>query len=161
MISNVNQIMTKTQENFLFYDTKVLSHIDGCVLGIDYGTVRIGLAISDKNKQIATPFKTIYQLRELDDIVPAKEISAFVVGLPLQTDGREGDIAKQVRLFVNRLIEKYERPVILTDERYTSKYAAEYMTGHGTRIKKQQKQIDSVAAARILQKALNQYWATK
>ncbi len=157
MISDNKQIMSKLQD-FLSTDPKILLKTSGRLLGIDYGSVRIGLALSDINRQMAIPFKTIFKLKELDDIVPAKEIGAFVVGLPLQTDGEEGFIAGQVRLFCNRLIEKYQLPVVLTDERYTSKYAAEAMRGRGVRLKRQQEVLDSESAARILQKVLNELY---
>lgn len=155
MMSYNNQNRIETQA-FLTTDVKILLQTTGCLLGVDYGMVRIGLALSDSERQIVRPFKVIHKLKELDDIVPAKNICAFVVGLPLQTDGQEGEIAKQVRLFCNRLIEKYQLPVILIDERYTSKYATEYMHGHGVRKKRQDEMIDAVAASRILQKALNE-----
>ena len=155
MMSNNNQNIIETQV-FLSTDPKIILQTTGCILGIDYGMVRIGLALSDAERQIVRPFKVIHKLKELDDIVPAKNIGVFVVGLPLQTDGQEGDIAKQVRLFCNRLIEKYQLPVVLVDERYTSKYATEYMCGHGVRKKRQDEMIDAVAASRILQKALNE-----
>ncbi len=150
-----NKRLEMKKQPFLTTDIKILSSVSGRILGIDYGSVRIGLALSDINQQIATPFKTIFKLKELDDIVPAKDIGGFVVGLPLQTDGTEGYIAGQVRLFCQRLIEKYERPVCLIDERYTSQYAQEAMMGRCMRQKRQQQVIDSEAAARILQKALN------
>ncbi len=153
MISDNIQYMDKLQD-FLSTDPKILLNTTGRLLGIDYGSVRIGLALSDKERQSATPFKTIFKLKELDDIVPAREIVGFVVGLPLQTDGEEGFIAGQVRLFCARLIEKYQLPVVLVDERYTSKYATESMNARGMRQKKQQAVLDAESAARILQKAL-------
>ena len=58
-------------------------------LGIDYGTKRIGLALGDDASRVATAFKTIYKLAELRDIVPAKQVDAFVMGLPLQPNGTE------------------------------------------------------------------------
>lgn len=154
MINDNKQFIFELQD-FLSTDSYFLFKTKGRLLGIDYGSVRIGLALSDKERQIATPFKTIFKLKELDDIVPAKEITGFVVGLPLQTDGQEGFIAEQVRLFCRRLAEKYQLPILLTDERYTSKYATEAMTGRGIRLKRQKKVLDAEAAARILQKALN------
>ena len=53
-------------------------------LGIDYGTKRIGLALGDTSTRVAMAFKTIHQFKELHDIVPAKDVTAFVMGLPLQ-----------------------------------------------------------------------------
>ncbi|MDY6407407.1 MAG: Holliday junction resolvase RuvX, partial [Pseudomonadota bacterium] len=72
-------------------------------MGIDYGSVRIGLALSDSGWNRVMPFKTIAKIKELDDIVPAKNVVGFVVGLPLQTDGMEGNTAHQARLFADRL----------------------------------------------------------
>ena len=154
MMSNTSENQTKKQV-FLLTEDKNLFPKTGVVLGIDYGMKRIGLALSDKTQQIAEPFKIIYQLKELDDIIPAKEIQAVVIGLPLQTDGKEGEIAHHTRLFANRVSEKYNLPVFLIDERYTSKYASEYLSGKCMRESKQKKVLDAYAAARILQNALN------
>lgn len=154
MMTDDKQFQSELQ-GFLSTDPHFLSEMSGRLLGIDYGSVRIGLALSDKERQISYPFKIIYKLKELDDIVPAKKITGFVVGLPLQTDGTEGFIAGQVRLFCARLIEKYRLPVLLVDERYTSKYATEAMNGRGVRLKRQKEVLDAEAAARILQKALD------
>lgn len=154
-MSNISENQTKRQV-FLFTERKNLFPKDCVILGIDYGMRRIGLALSDKSQKIATPFKIIHQLKELDDIIPAKEVKAIVIGLPLQTDGNEGDIARQVRLFSNRVSEKYDLPVFLIDERYTSKYASEYLSARCMREEKQKKVLDAYAAARILQKALEE-----
>ena len=84
-----------------------------------------------------------------------EKIEGIVVGLPLQMDGEEGAIAKQVRLCANRIAEKYNLPVFLIDERYTSKFASAYLSGRCMREEKQKKVLDAYAAARILQKALD------
>lgn len=151
-MTNDTQLYEKLQP-FLKDDLHFLSASDGFALGIDYGTVRIGLALANLNEKIALPFKIIHKIQELDDIVPAKNIKVFVVGLPLQPDGTEGAIAHQVYLFVNRLIEKFSLPVIFIDEKLTSKYAEEYMDARFIRKKKQRESLDAYAAARILQKA--------
>ena len=96
-------------------------------LGIDYGTKRIGLALADEKERIARAFKIIHKLGELDDIVPAKDVVAFVIGLPLQPDGTEGDTAANARLFATRLEEKYHLPVYWQDERKSSTSAESYL----------------------------------
>jgi len=96
-------------------------------LGIDYGEKRIGLALAGENERIAKAFKTIHKLNELDDIVPAKNIKAFVMGLPLQPDGTEGDSAANARLFATRIQEKYNLPIYWQDERLTSSQAESYL----------------------------------
>ena len=153
-MSNTSENQTKIQV-FLLSENKNIFPKTGVVLGIDYGMKRIGLALSDKTQQIAQPFKTIHQLKELDDIIPSKDVQSVVIGLPLQTDGNEGQIAHHTRLFANRVSEKYNLPVFLVDERYTSKYASEYLSGRCMRESKQKKILDAYAAARILQKALD------
>ena len=125
------------------------------MIGIDYGMKRIGVALSDAAQQAAYPFKMIVRLKELDDIVSSREVGAFVVGLPLQTDGQEGMVAHSVRLFVARLIEKYGLPVFLMDERYTSRQAEYRLRRMYMSDKKLLRRLDAEAAAVILQKALD------
>ncbi len=96
-------------------------------LGIDYGEKRIGLALAGENERVARAFKIIHKLNELDDIVPAKNVGAFVVGLPLQPDGEEGDTAASARLFAARLEEKYGLPVYWQDERKSSVVAESFL----------------------------------
>ena len=96
-------------------------------LGIDYGEKRIGLALGGEKEQIARAFKIIQKLNELDDIVPARNVCAFVLGLPLQPDGTEGSTAESARLFAARLQEKYGLPLYWQDERKTSVAAESYL----------------------------------
>lgn len=155
MMSNTSENQSKLQV-FLLKDAKNLFPKGKRLLGIDYGMKRIGLALSNSQGEMAEPFMIIHKLKELDDIIPAKNIEGIVIGLPLQTDGKEGDIAKQVHLFANRVAEKYCLPVFLIDERYTSKFASEYLSGKCMRQEKQKKVLDAYAAARILQKAIDE-----
>ena len=96
-------------------------------LGIDYGTKRIGLALGNDTEKIARTFKIIHNMKELNDIVPAKNVGAFVVGWPLQPDGTEGETCAQVKLFCNRLKEKFKLPIFYVDERLSSKKSEEYL----------------------------------
>ena len=126
-------------------------------LGIDYGEKRIGLALAEEKERIARAFKIIYKLNELDDIVPAKEVCAFIVGLPLQPDGTEGATVESVRLFVNRLKEKYALPVYWQDERKTSVVAENYLKeGLCMRPEKRKEVLDAESARVILQRWLEQ-----
>ena len=125
-------------------------------LGIDYGQKRIGLALADENERLAKAFKTIHKLSELDDIVPAKNVCAFVIGLPLQSDGTEGNSVANVRLFVNRLQEKYNLPVYWQDERKSSVAAETYLKEALCMRPKKRKQIlDAESAVTILQRWLD------
>ena len=121
-------------------------------LGIDYGVKRIGLAVGDSAEKVARPFKIIHALKELDDIVPAKDICAFVVGWPLQPDGTLGDTCQQVKLFCDRLMEKFNLPVYFVDERLSSKKSEEYLRDTlFMRPEKRKNILDAESARLILQ----------
>ena len=123
-------------------------------MGIDYGSVRIGLALSDEKWEQARPFKIIAKMKELDDIVPAKNVAGFVIGLPLQPDGTEGETARQARLFAARLWEKFNRPILWVDERYSSVKAEEYLKNDlFMRPDKRKKGLDAHAATLLLERA--------
>ena len=126
-------------------------------LGIDYGIKRIGLALGDNTEKVARAFKIIHQLKELEDIVPAKNVNAFVVGWPLQPDGTEGETCQKVKLFCNRLIEKFELPIYFVDERLSSKKSEEYLRDTlFMRADKRKDILDAESARVILQQFLDQ-----
>lgn len=125
-------------------------------LGIDYGTKRIGLALGDDSNNTAQAFKTIYKLSELKDIVPAKEIDAFVMGLPLQPDGTEGDTCIKARAFAEKLKTEFNLPVYWVDERLTSQRAENFLRDTlFMRPDKRKKILDAESARIILQKFLD------
>lgn len=126
-------------------------------LGIDYGAKRIGLALAGEKERLARALKTIHKLNELDDIVPAKNVCAFVVGLPLQSDGTEGDTAANARLFAARLAEKYGLPIYWQDERKTSVAAETYLKeGLCMRPDKRKEILDAESARVILDRWLKE-----
>ena len=126
-------------------------------LGIDYGQKRIGLALGDANTKIAKSFKIIHKINELNDIVPAKEIDAFVVGWPLESDGTEGNTCTQVKLFCERLKEKFNLPIYLIDERLSSKKAENYLRDTlFMRPDKRKNILDAESARLILQSFFDQ-----
>ncbi len=126
-------------------------------LGIDYGTCRIGLALGSDSDRIASAFKTIHKLSELKDIIPAKQIDAFVVGLPLQPDGTEGETCCKARAFAEKLKIEFALPIYWVDERLTSKRAENYLRDTlFMRPEKRKKILDAESARVILQTFLNQ-----
>ena len=126
-------------------------------LGIDYGKKRIGLALGNDAEKVARAFKIIHQLKELEDIVPAKNVGAFVVGWPLQPDGTEGETCHQVKLFCNRLKEKFDLPIYMVDERLSSKKSEEYLRDTlFMRANKRKDILDAESARVILQEFLDQ-----
>ena len=132
------------------------------VLGIDYGSKRMGLAVSDLSCTIATPYKILYRreisadMAELRKIMAEKEIGAVVMGLPLQMNGEEGEIAAEVRNFAAILEENFKFPVLLGDERLSSSAMENFLIKEADLSrKKRAKVLDASAAAYILQGALD------
>ena len=132
------------------------------ILGIDYGSKRIGLAVSDLLRTIASSYKILYRkdistdLEELKKIIKEKEIGAIVMGLPLQMDGQEGEIAKEVRKFALLLEEKLNLPILLWDERLSASEVEKFLIKEVDLSRsKRAKVLDASAAAYILQGVLD------
>lgn len=132
------------------------------ILGIDYGSKRMGLAVSDLSRTIATSYKILYRrvletdLAELKAVIAEKEIGAIVMGLPLQMNGAEGEIAAEVRKFAAVLEENFALPILLWDERLSSSAVENFLIKEvDLSRKKRAKVLDASAAAYILQGALD------
>ena len=132
------------------------------ILGIDYGSKRMGLAVSDLLRTIATSYKILYRknintdLDELRKIIKEKEIGAIVMGLPLQMNGLEGDTAIEVRKFASILEENFGLPILLWDERLSSSAVESFLIKEVDLSRsKRSKVLDASAAAYILQGALD------
>ena len=132
------------------------------ILGIDYGAKRMGLAVSDLSLTIATSYKILYRkeleqdLAELKKIITEKEVGAIVIGLPLQMNGVEGEIAAEVHRFATVLVENFNLPLLLWDERLSSSAVESFLIKEvDLSRKKRAKVLDASAAAYILQGALD------
>jgi len=137
----------------------------GSRLGVDVGSVRIGVARSDPSGMLATPVETVKRGRgDLDRIaVIAAEHEAIevVVGLPTSLSGREGPAARLARDFATLLAGRLApTPVRLFDERLTTVAAQQGLRASGMRGKKQRGVIDQAAAVVLLQDALDSERAT-
>ena len=129
----------------------------GRVLAIDYGLKRIGIAVTDPLKIIAQPLTTvnaadIYPF--LDQYFKTENVECIVLGKPLHLDGKDTDATPLVNAFLLELEKRYPSiPVVLIDERLTSRMAKQSLIDAG--YKKQQRQnkklVHSVPAALILQ----------
>lgn len=133
----------------------------GRILGVDVGTVRIGLALSDLERMIASPLQTVQgrdqqaAIEEIRALVDTHEVQALVVGLPLDLDGTEGRAAKRTRRFIDRLEQRLLLPVHWLDERLTSAQATRALIEADVGRSQRKKVIDQVAAALILQSWLD------
>ena len=132
----------------------------GRVLGIDYGDSRIGLAMSDPLKIIASPFKTIRNegnekcLQVFQSLIKDKEVEAIVVGLPMGLKGQETVQTKKVREFAD-LLYTLKLPIGLEDERLSSVSAEKSMIQQNIKTGHNKGLIDQRAAAIILQQFLD------
>lgn len=131
------------------------------LLGVDYGSVRIGLAVSDAERRLASPL-AVYEIRgrERDAeyfraLIDAEEIGALVVGLPLHGDGREGQKAAEARAFGAWLAETTCLPVTFWDERFSTVEAESALWQAGLTHKKRKSRRDRVAAQIFLQAYLD------
>jgi putative Holliday junction resolvase len=127
------------------------------LLGVDYGTVRIGLAVSDPERRIASPLATYTRRgREPDaryfrELVKEEEVAAAVVGLPVHLSGHEGQKAAEARQFGKWLTETTGVPVTFFDERFTSVEAEGFLLEAGLTNKRRKQRRDRVAAQILLQ----------
>jgi len=128
----------------------------GRILGVDYGTRRIGLAVSDSEGQIAFPEGTLEShgarrdLESLCALVKEKGVVGIVVGLPLHMDGRRGPEAEAAEAFGRKLGEATGLPVEMLDERWTTQEADRALRESGRKGKKKRQVIDAVAATLLL-----------
>jgi putative holliday junction resolvase len=135
------------------------------ILAIDWGWVRLGLAVSDDLGLTAQGLGIISRTSEaqaLDAIevqVRILGVDAFVVGLPRNMDGSDGPSAEAVRGFGRALEERFRRPVHLWDERLTTLAAERMLKGAGVRRRARRGVVDQVAATLILQGFLDRQQA--
>ncbi len=132
------------------------------VLGLDYGTKTLGLAISDTTKTIATSLKTIRYERdykvffeELSNIIKNYNVDEVVLGLPINMDDTIGERAESTLSFKKDLEEYLKMEVILEDERLTTSDATRILIEADMSRKKRKKVIDKLAASFILQSYLD------
>jgi len=133
------------------------------IVGLDLGSKTLGIAISDPSNIIANKLETItftnndfeYAIERLFAILKDEDIECFVLGLPKNMDGSLGFQAQVSIDFKEMLIRKFEKDVILWDERLTSKMAESMMISANLTRKKRKTKVDFVAATIILQSYLD------
>jgi putative holliday junction resolvase len=131
------------------------------ILGIDYGERRVGIAISDPTRTIATAVKTLPNNPDILKIIKQMAIdyavSEIVVGLPLTLKGTDSEKTKEVRLFKEKLEQLCSIPVLFEDERLSSQQVASSLLFMNTTRKQRRDKgkVDQMAAALILQSYLD------
>ncbi|MDQ6846229.1 MAG: Holliday junction resolvase RuvX [Candidatus Dormibacteraeota bacterium] len=130
-------------------------------LGVDVGTVRVGLAGSDETGVIATPLRTVPRQpaarlwREVREVVEERLPARIVVGLPRRLDGSEGESAADARTVADQLHKRTGLPVEMWDERFTTAAAERSLIAAGQRRAQRRRAIDAVAATLLLQSWLD------
>lgn len=131
------------------------------ILALDHGTVRIGVALSDELKMIATPLEFVPAepfadfLKRLKDLIREKEVEMILVGMPRNMDGSYGPATEKVRQFIVVLKEAVMIPIKAWDERLTSVQANKMMIENKVRRDQRKGKVDKMAAAILLQSYLD------
>lgn len=125
------------------------------ILALDWGTVRVGVAMSDESATIASPFEKVLDtktaLKELKEIITKYEVGLVVVGLPKKLDGTEGQSADSVKEFAGLITKETGVPIKYFDERFSSVAAGKTLSEQGISQKKQRGMVDNLAAQQMLQ----------
>ena len=131
------------------------------ILAIDYGLKRIGLALSDPMKIIATPLETItidnYKdgIQKLLALFNEYELEKIIMGYPIGTSGNKTEQTLIVDRLIEDLKEHTDIPILPWDERYTSQQAKSIMQEQGIKTKNNKKMVDQLSARIMLQEYLN------
>jgi len=129
------------------------------ILGIDYGDVRIGIALSDPTAFLASPFTTLQTgkavIDEIVSLVLEHQVKKIVVGLPRNMNGSYGPATEKVRIFIQKLSKKTDTPIVEWDERLSTVSAHNALREAGLNGKKRKGVVDKVAAQIILQNYLD------
>ena len=131
------------------------------LLGIDLGTKRVGIAISDYNQKIATPLQTLDKSKqgklidELESIITEYDIKGIIIGNPINMDGTYGKSSQSAKDIAINISNKIDIPVSLWDERLSTVGAFNLSSELDINVSKREKDIDKFAAAFILQGALD------
>ncbi|NFV78846.1 Holliday junction resolvase RuvX [Magnetospirillum aberrantis] len=131
------------------------------VMGLDLGTKTIGLALSDVLRSIATPFDTIRRTKFTKDvealfaIMDKHEVGGLVLGLPVEMDGTEGSRCQSTRAFARNLLGLRDLPLALWDERLSTAAVTRTLLEADASRARRAEVVDKMAAAYILQGALD------
>ena len=131
------------------------------VMGLDFGTKTIGVAVSDRMRSIASGIETVRRKKftqdanRLVELAQGREIGGIVLGLPRNMDGSEGPRAQSTRAFARNLSRVLDLPMVFWDERLSTVAAERALLEADTSRARRAEVVDQVAAAYILQGALD------
>ncbi len=131
------------------------------LLGIDPGKKRVGIAISDENKLVSTPLKTIEKKNNIDlineilEIIRENNVKGIVVGNPINMDGSKGPSSQSAKDFAKNLSNTISIPIVMWDERLSSQAAFNLSSSLDINTSKKVEKLDQNAASFILQGAID------
>lgn len=131
------------------------------VLGIDYGSKKIGLSISDRDRIIASPYKTLIRknlksdIQYICDVIDENFVSGIVLGYPIETRGTTGEACAAVDRFCKELLTKKPLPCYLQDERLSTSAVRQILNHTNMSRAKKDEVDDKMAASYVLQIALD------
>ena len=131
------------------------------LMALDLGDKTIGLALSDVSRKIASPLQALAKKKftvnatELAQLAAEHEVGGFVIGLPVNMDGSEGPRAQSARQFATNLAGKLDLPIALWDERLTTAAVTRTLIEADTSRARRAELVDKLAAAYMLQGALD------
>jgi putative Holliday junction resolvase len=134
---------------------------NGALLGVDPGSKRIGVAVSDPSRLIASSIETVSRTRFAADaerlfaLYDNRRCAGAVIGLPLNMDGSSGPSAQAARAFANNLLKQRDLPVLLWDERLSTAAVTRTLIEADASRKRRGEVVDKMAAAYMLQGALD------
>lgn len=134
----------------------------GRIIAVDYGTKRVGIAVTDPMRIIASPLETVHSSELVDFLekyIMSEEVDVLVIGLPKRLDNTDSDITQLIREFTVYMSRKFPQlEIVNVDERFTSKIAFNAMIDGGLKKKKRQDKgtIDRLSATVILQSYMEQ-----
>ncbi|HEY0984004.1 Holliday junction resolvase RuvX [Schlesneria sp.] len=141
--------------------TRTLLPKQGALLGLDYGTKRMGVAVSNSDQTVAVPVETwlvrqpAANLKYIRELIQEYRAVGIVLGLPIRTNGEEGTAAAEVREFGTWVAAQTSIPLVYIDERYSSAEAELLIWMRGESPSKRKQPLDSLAAKVILQSYLD------
>jgi putative Holliday junction resolvase len=130
------------------------------ILAVDYGEKRIGLAVSDELGITASPLMTLVRrsddetVRQIAQLASKLRVTQIVVGLPRRTDAQEGEMEWKVKAFAEKLRQAVSVPVVLFDERFTTRIAEQVLLEADLSRRKRKQVRDRLAAVILLQSFL-------
>jgi putative Holliday junction resolvase len=129
------------------------------ILALDWGTVRVGGAISDPDGKIAFPLDKFFQskqaVNEIRELINEKSVDKVLVGLPTNLAGEETEATRQAQAFIQELGNKIPCPIETVDERLSSVGAQKSLSASGVSQKQQRDMVDNLAAQHLLQSYLD------